>query len=67
MRTVGIFRRGLSRGVQVQASDGVGGGGAAPAGLLFTHLSSSKTTASSSHLMVEVEEDGHLFFASEIV
>ena len=38
------------------AMDSGGGGGAAPAGLLFAHSPSSRTTASSSHLMVEVEE-----------
>jgi hypothetical protein len=50
----------------VQAADSGGGGGAAPAGLLFAHSSSSRTMASSSHLTVEVEEGGHLFFASQV-
>jgi hypothetical protein len=50
----------------VQAADSRGGGGAAPAGLLFAHSPSSRTTASSSHLMLEVGEGGHLFFASQV-
>ncbi len=50
----------------MQAADGVGGGGAAPAGLLCARSSSSQTTVSSSHLMVEVEDGGHLFFASQV-
>ena len=51
----------------MQAAGSGGGGGAAHAGLLFAHSSSSRMTASSSHLMVEVEEGrGHLFFASQV-
>ena len=50
----------------MQAADSGGGGGAAPAGLLFAHSPSSRTTASSSHLMLEVGEGGHLFFASQV-
>ncbi len=46
--------------------DGVGGGGVAPAGLLFAHSPSSRTAASSSHLMMEVGEGGHLVFASQV-
>ena len=50
----------------MQAADSGGGGGAAPAGLLFAHSPSSRTTASSSHLMFVVGEGGHLFFASQV-
>ncbi len=46
----------------MQAADGGGGVGAAPTGLLFAHSPSSRTMASSSHLMVEVKEGGHLRF-----
>jgi len=42
------------------------GRGAASAGLLFAQSSSSRTTASSSHLLVEVGEGVHLLFVSQV-